>query len=393
MFGKSFYPGFSILSIQESYLPSINGCSIRTSHLFSGIKQKTYYEIFVLTTPKGKSSVKNSGVRGYGHQVINGVNIFRSRSWSHFLKLLIHIIHKYKIDIIYARNPRYALISKITLVSKPIILEIDCLRQINIFKKIFTKVAYHISSSIIVLSKGSRKKIITEFGISSEKINVIYNGVDMEHFSPYKIKERNNSIRQIYNIPKKNLVVGYVGTFWKWQGVYEMVNAIKNVVKNRKDVSFVLVGDGPELKKIYRLITERGLYNKCFFTGKIPPSQVPKYIECMDILVIPRPSTLETETAVPLKLFEAMSMGKAIIATKVGGIEEIIEDGQTGVLVEPGNSEVLAKAIVGLCEDHGLRKRLGHNAREYIVSNDFSWSKASIRLLNVVNMILEKHNK
>ena len=118
------------------------------------------------------------------------------------------------------------------------------------------------------------------------------------------------------------------------------------------------------------------------FAGKAPHDQAPRYYSVMDILVYPRVSSRLTELTTPLKPLEAMAMEKVVVGSDVGGIRELIDDGKTGFLVEPGNPHALAKCLSTLIGNETVRRVVGKNAREF-VTRERDWEKIVARYLNV----------
>jgi glycosyltransferase involved in cell wall biosynthesis len=150
-----------------------------------------------------------------------------------------------------------------------------------------------------------------------------------------------------------------------------------------------MVGDGPTRSSVEDMITRAGLRNAVIMTGKIAHSQVPDMLSIADVAVVPSASVTASlgGTGTPLKLFEYMAAGKAIVATALNEAVEVIQDGHNGVLVNAGDVNQFAAATLGLIEDPDERRRLGQNAREQAVKQ-YSWEHYTRKLeeiyLNVV---------
>jgi glycosyltransferase involved in cell wall biosynthesis len=106
----------------------------------------------------------------------------------------------------------------------------------------------------------------------------------------------------------------------------------------------------------------------------VPPSEVQRYYSVCDVLVYPRRSGLVTEETTPLKPLEAMAMAKPVVASAVGGLRELVCHDRNGLLTEPGNSERLAGVLETMATDAALRRRLGEDARRYVVQ-ERDWSR------------------
>jgi glycosyltransferase involved in cell wall biosynthesis len=146
-------------------------------------------------------------------------------------------------------------------------------------------------------------------------------------------------------------------------------------------VKLLLVGEG-EAGDMLRRRAPADLRDHFVFAGKAPHDEVRRYYSVMDILVYPRVSSRLTELTTPLKPLEAMAMEKVVVGSDVGGIRELLDDGETGFLVEPGNPHALAKCLSALIGNETARRAVGKNAREFVV-RERDWEKIVARYLNV----------
>ncbi len=186
-----------------------------------------------------------------------------------------------------------------------------------------------------------------------QDIAVIPNFVDADAFSPApcEVIERNAD---------RDLVVAHISNFRPVKRVQDIVYAMSIVAKQAPGARLMLIGDGPERHRIERLIDSLGLRRHVLLTGF--RSDVPNLLRCCDVVVL----CSETESA-PLTLLEGMSSGLPVLATNVGGIPEIVEDGVNGLLVPPKHPEAIAEKILDLNGDSGLRSRLGEAARKTVL--------------------------
>ncbi len=135
---------------------------------------------------------------------------------------------------------------------------------------------------------------------------------------------------------------------------------------------FVFVGDGPDLTRMQALGERLALGEAVQWRGRLPPAEVPAAMQSADFLVLP--SLTEGR---PNIVLEAMSSGLAVVATGVGGTPELIRDGQTGLLVRPGEPETLSDAIERVCRQGDLRAELGRQARRHVVESDLTWDRTA----------------
>jgi len=209
------------------------------------------------------------------------------------------------------------------------------------------------TSKVICLTKSDAKEVI-KFGCPPEKIRVIPNAVDTNRFRPGKGR-------------KQNLVV-WIGRFVPEKGLNCLIEAAKIVAKELTNVKFVLIGYGPLKIKIMNLACKYGLLKDAVrFTGPLNRDQIAEILSKASAFVFP-----SLKEGLPLSLLEAMACGTPIIASNISGVNEVIKNGQNGLLVTPNDSIMLAKAIIRVLHDANLRRKLGDNAR-YLAIKNFSW--------------------
>jgi len=174
--------------------------------------------------------------------------------------------------------------------------------------------------------------------------------------------------------------VGFVGTFGPWHGVERLADAIKTIPAS-VPVRFLLVGSGSLHAEVEKQLETEG--GRVIFTGSVGHDRVPALLDACDILVAPHVPLADGSEffGSPTKVFEYMAMGKAIVASRLGQIGEVLVDRETALLVQSGNVEELAAAIVKLIESEELRKRLGARARE-VAEKEHTWMHNAQRVLD-----------
>ena len=183
-------------------------------------------------------------------------------------------------------------------------------------------------------------------GVPDEKIAVIPNGID---FSEYAVLPPRGSFKRKFGIKNEEKIVLYLGRLHKIKGVDILVKAFTNVIENLDDVRLVVVGpDDGSLDGLQTLVKDMNVGNKVIFTG--PLYGLEKIKAYVDSEVYVLPSRYET---FPMTVLEAYACGKPVIASNVGGLKDLVINGETGLLVEPGNKEQLAKNILYLLNDKG----------------------------------------
>jgi glycosyltransferase involved in cell wall biosynthesis len=237
--------------------------------------------------------------------------------------------------------------------------------------------ALELADRVTVISEGVREQL-EPYGLSDHKVVLNPNAVDPTEFHP---AIDGSAVREKYGLGKKT-VVGFIGTFTKWHGVETLFEAAVSVAQQNTDIVFLLIGDG-ELRSILEQRTRQsGLERSILFTGLIPHSAAPSYLAACDILVSPHLGFAGNEKffGSPTKLFEYMAMGKAIIASKLEQIGEVIEDGKTGLHSLPGDAAGLADKILIVAGDVALRRTLSSNARS-VVESRYTWERNVERII------------
>jgi glycosyltransferase involved in cell wall biosynthesis len=235
------------------------------------------------------------------------------------------------------------------------------------------------ADSVIVLTDGLKKELISR-GVESNKIVIASNGVDAEEFSDFSKDVDLGKKLGLHPWP----TIGFVGSFVAYEGLDDLVVAASQLRKSGYFFNLLLVGDGPELEKIRDLIIELNLSDIAFLTGRVPFDEVQKYYSLIDIAPFPRKPLPVCEMVSPLKPFEAMAMGKAVLASNVLAMAEFIVDGQNGYLFEKGSIEDLVSKLSILIENPDNVMNIGNNGRAW-VQKERTWSKAASVIEQVHN--------
>ncbi|MCK4550326.1 MAG: glycosyltransferase family 4 protein [Candidatus Aenigmarchaeota archaeon] len=231
-------------------------------------------------------------------------------------------------------------------------------------------------ATILTVISKPLERLLEKIHVSKSKILFNPNGVDADKFNQ---KISGTKIREKYKIPKKAIVVGFIGTFGRWHGAEVLARTAKELVFKKKNIFFLFMGDGHYKKQSE---TIAGTSKQIIFTGSVPREQVPEHLAACDILVnptVPNPDGTEFFGS-PTKLFEYMAMGNAIISSNIGQMKEILENEKEALLVDAADSGKLKDALLVLSKDKKLRESLGKNARKKVVK-EYTWNKNAKRVL------------
>lgn len=327
------------------------------------------------------SRIKFHPIQKYSY--LKGLNFFFK------LRHLRKIIKEIKPDILYGFdcNSIFALGIIAKQLKIPTVLEMHGeghgISNPNIFWRIILnslekKLIKHING-IVTVSSQVRDYYMNLRGNPNLLSQVICDGVDINLFNPsVPLAPEMQKLKAI-----GKTIIGYSGNFKSYQGVDFLLRA---ALESPDDFIYTLVGKGEG--GIKEKIARYGLQNKVFLLGRKPYEEMPSYIKGMDIAVAPRPSNSITEHALPLKLFEYMAMGKAVVATDVGGARDVIKDGETGILISADNiPQNLLKGFILLKENLDLKKKIETNALN-LVRNNFTWEKQNAKLNSFLQQCL-----
>jgi glycosyltransferase involved in cell wall biosynthesis len=195
-------------------------------------------------------------------------------------------------------------------------------------------------------------------GVPEERIEVIANGIHLEAFPPPSPPSASAN---------GELILGFVGFVRDWHGIDGLIRAMN--AGDAPSLSLVVVGEGPARPALERLAAELGIGKRVRFTGLAPREEVPRLIASFDIALQPA----AVPYASPLKIFEYMAAGRAIVAPDQPNIREVLEHGQTALLFDPARPGTMWDAILSLVNDADLRARLGAAARAEVVRRDLTW--------------------
>lgn len=198
---------------------------------------------------------------------------------------------------------------------------------------------------------------------TSREIIVTPNGTDPFAFSPLAPEP---SWKGEWN-PKDRHVIAYVGSFQPYEGLEILIKAMKYIASKQDTTHLLIAGDGQERAGLEDLVRNEGISQHVTFAGRVPHGRVREIYSIADLLVYPRIATLTTQLTTPLKPLEALSMERAVLASNLPAMRELITDHETGILFEPGNAEDLADKAIELLNDPSERTRLGKNGRSMVL--------------------------
>lgn len=215
---------------------------------------------------------------------------------------------------------------------------------------------------VVAICRGLKADIEAR-GLCCSPVAVVPNAVEVERFA--KVIPRDEALASELGL-QRNKTVGFVGSFYDYEGLDQLIAATPALLAKDPDIRILLVGGGMCDAALRAQVQQLGLGKQVIFTGKVPFAEVERYYSVIDMLAYPRKSLRLTNLVTPLKPLEAMALRKALVASNVGGHQELIQHGRTGMMFDADNQDALVAAIEQLVADPGLQEQLIRNGFEFV---------------------------
>lgn len=231
------------------------------------------------------------------------------------------------------------------------------------------------ADAVTTISLGLKEDILSR-GIPEERVTLVPNAIDLARWG--RDPAAGAAMRRELGIPEDAPVLGFLGSFYAYEGLPLLLEALPAVRAAHPGVRVLLVGGGPQDENLRRRVAEQGLGDVVQFTGRVPHEQVAAYYNAVDICVYPRTPIRLTETVTPLKPLEAMANERVVVASDVGGHRELISDQETGRLFRAGDAGALAETLGELLADPPSWAGYGDRGRRF-VERERTWSEIALR--------------
>jgi glycosyltransferase involved in cell wall biosynthesis len=273
--------------------------------------------------------------------------------WARTVRRLVSYARQHKIDLIYCNGGSTTQVGYFAgkMAGVPVVSHIHsryCRRYVLLYR-------FHRVAKTIFVSEAIQKSICAKQAFRA-RCEVVYNGVDIDRFSPVQV--RDPAWRDRFHIPADAIVFGQISALISLKGIDVLLDAFQSVCAWHANARLVLVGDGPERTKFVAHASRLGITDKVIFAG-YHQDPLPFYQHVMDVNILASRSD-----AFPLSVLEAASSGLPTIGSAVDGIPESVLDGRTGILFQSENVASLAEKMSSLLVDESLRHTLGNAARQ-----------------------------
>lgn len=238
-------------------------------------------------------------------------------------------------------------------------------RVYSIIVWILERINFHLADRIAVESSGT----ISFQGLNKYRKKIAINGAMYIDTNLFTVKKE---------IKDKRNLVGYIGRLTQGKGILNFINAMPLILEERKDIAFLIGGDGPLFDEIKSELEDKGLHDKVKLTGWIAHEELPDYLNELNVLVLPSYSE-----GLPNILLEAMACCTPVLATPVGCIPDLIKDGETGFILESNSPERIAENVIRALEHPNLDE-IVKNARK-MIEGEYTYEAAVKRYRDILS--------
>jgi glycosyltransferase involved in cell wall biosynthesis len=375
------------------YKPQVGGPANVVQHIASFLSQDHDVSVINMEQPPYP--------RGLGHWFDGKISVWQEKLWlPSNLIVILGAIQKTKralllrnqVDLYHAHGPFNALIGLIDR-SKPLVITFHgyptleslfngTIKPNSLKFKIYRwieKKTVDRADAIIVVGKRQKEWLINDLGAYPNKVFQVPNGVDIIKFRPIPVTDHNSN----FGFAKDTKIIIFVKAFTAQSGISYLIHSIPKIQASYPNIGILAIGGGPLQGKLENDIDNMNLREVVKLIPRVPNDSIPCYLNKADIFISPSIPFGKAEETFNISLIEAMACGKPVIATAVGGPKEIIEGGDdVGILIPPKDPDAIANAVIELLNNPDRAKKLGENARKYVMST-YTWEKVCQGTLRV----------
>lgn len=375
-----------ICMITSDFIPNIGGIAAHIYELSNSLSNKGH-NLSVITL--------RTNFREEKYEKINNIDVYRIYYpkipyFGYFIHLFLvwaEIMFLHDFDILHIHTINHAPILKFlkcksveTEHSSGFLEDVEKNDHIKRYKWLFGT-----NDHLIAPSNEIVKELI-KLGFSEEFVSLVTNGVDINKFNQSVDISKLNQIKMKYEITSEDVIICPRRLVPK-NGVKYFIESIPYIVDQyQRDLKFLIIGDsnGNEMNTLIEMVSKLGFNKEVIFLGRVPNNEMCFFYALSDIVVLP-----SLKEATSIAGLEAMSMGKPLVGTSVGGIPQIIKNRETGILVPPKEPKKIAEAIIFLLNERDERILMGKKARQR-VEERFSWDIIAEETSKIYEKVLKK---
>lgn len=288
------------------------------------------------------------------------------------------IIRREKIDIIHShtRVSQVAGLIASRMTGVPMVTTCH-----GYFKRRLRSVVDTWGDKVIAISAAVYGHLKDDLKVKDQRIELVYSGIDMYRFSKDFSDTEIAATKKYLGLSGK-MVAGTIGRLSPVKGQKFFIKAMSVVLKKRADAAGLVVGNGPEGPSIKSLAMALGIDDRISFIDSVIDTR--QVLSAIDVFVFP-----SVKEGLGIALLEALAMSKPCVASRIGGIEDIITDGENGILTEVGDSNAIADAVLKLMSDEGLRYRMGQSGRR-LVRERFNLDRMADDIAKIYGSLAER---
>jgi glycosyltransferase involved in cell wall biosynthesis len=337
------------------------GAEVQLAVLLASLVKIPEFEISVILFNDGRLASELRGLGIKTHVILesrhNALSIF---------KQLVDYFRLYHIDIVHTHKYKDNILGALSSVYRGIHWRVRTLHglpepflglqalKMNIYQIIDNSVNRFLIDRILAVSLDLRSQLIKHFGV--KKVAYIHNAIDLERI---QVNGRAAELRKELKLGGREFLIGTMGRLVPVKGLEFFLKAARIIRRQRPSVKFIIVGDGPLKEALQALAREYSLDRDVLFLGHRDDSH--DILDLMDLFVLPSFSE-----GIPMVLLEALAMARPVVATRVGGIPQVVEHGISGLLVEPWREDELAQSCIAVMDDYGFAQELGFAGRKHV---------------------------
>lgn len=399
-----------VLHVLDHSLPLFSGYSFRSLSIL--LEQRALgLSPVVLTSPKQGSKQDElediDGIRHYRTKALAGSCFLGALPFAKEARLISRLAERIRevalaenVDVIHSHSPSLNGLASLRVAER---LKLPLLYEARAFWEDAAvnhgtfgerSLRYRVSRSVetflfkraagvVTICEGMRRDLIQR-GIKPERIEVVPNGVDVDGFQPMLPDPDLVKKFALNGMP----VFGFIGSFYRYEGLRFLIKTIPALIRELPGAKLLLVGGGYDEQILKETAKPYG--ETVIFAGQVAHENIKNFYSILDIFVCPRERIRLTELVTPLKPLEAMAMGKTVLASDVGGHQELIQHDRTGLLFHTGNEQDFVKQAICAAKGSKLRARLGEQARRYVKEHR-SWPQIVSRYPAIYETLTRHH--